>query len=30
MYPLGNMWRQDPGVMSRWAEVAAAVHERTR
>jgi probable F420-dependent oxidoreductase len=30
MYSLGNMWRQDPVVMSRWAEVAAAVHERTR
>ena len=29
MYSLGNSWRNDPGVMDRWAEVAAQVHERS-
>jgi hypothetical protein len=26
MYSIGNMWRSDPRIMDRWAEVAAALH----
>jgi probable F420-dependent oxidoreductase len=29
MYSIGNMWRSDPDVMARWADVAAALHKQT-
>jgi hypothetical protein len=29
MYFSGTGWREDPGVLSRWSEVAAAVHVAT-
>jgi probable F420-dependent oxidoreductase len=28
MYSIGNMWRSDPGVMERWADVASALHAK--
>jgi probable F420-dependent oxidoreductase len=28
MYSIGNMWRSDPNVIERWAEVASALHAR--